>query len=137
VIPRPAVYAAAAVVAAGLSFAAAAAHPDGGDEATALDGESLFTVKGCAACHDGPDGISMVGAGPSLARAPTWAGERVEGLSAEEYLEQSMRSPSAFISPAYRSIGGPNDGMPSLQLSDREIAALVDYLLAPDRRAID
>jgi hypothetical protein len=72
----------------------------------------------------------MVGAGPSLARAATWASERVEGLSAEEYLEQSMRAPSVFISPAYRPIGGPNDGMPSLQLSDQEIAALVDYLLA-------
>ena len=72
----------------------------------------------------------MIGAGPSLADAPSWAGERIDGVSAEEYLEQSMRSPSAFISPVYRPIGGPSDGMPLLQLSDTEIAALVDYLLA-------
>jgi mono/diheme cytochrome c family protein len=128
-MPRAAVYAAGAVVAAALSFAAVAARPDAGDGAASLDGASLFTAKGCATCHDGPDGSSMIGAGPSLADAPTWAGDRVDGLSAEEYLEQSMRSPSAFISPAYQPIGGPNDGMPLLQLSDREIAALVDYLL--------
>ena len=72
----------------------------------------------------------MIGVGPSLADAPSWAGERVDGLSAEEYVEQSMRNPSAFISPVYRSSGGPNEGMPLLQLSDDEIDALVDYLLA-------
>jgi mono/diheme cytochrome c family protein len=129
VIPRVAVYAAAAAVAAALSLVAAAARPDTGGDGAALDGAALFTVKGCAACHDGPDRTSMIGAGPPLADAPSWAGERIDGVSAEDYLEQSMRSPSAFISPAYRPIGGPNDGMPLLRLSDREIAALVDYLL--------
>jgi mono/diheme cytochrome c family protein len=129
-MPRGAVYAVAAVAAAALSFAAASARPDSGDEAAALDGAALFTAKGCAACHDGPDGSSMIGVGPSLADAPSWAGRRIDDVSAEDYLEQSMRSPSAFISPAYKPIGGPNDGMPMLQLSDREIAALVDYLLA-------
>lgn len=127
---RVAVYAAGAAVAAALTLLAAAARPDTGDEAAALDGAALFRAKGCASCHDGPDGTSMIGAGPSLADAPSWAGQRLDGVSAEDYLEQSMRSPSAFISPEYRPIGGPNDGMPVLQLSDREIAALVDYLLA-------
>jgi mono/diheme cytochrome c family protein len=128
-MPRVAVYAAAAAVAAALSLVAAVARPDGGDEAAALDGASLFSAKGCASCHHGPDGRSMIGAGPSLADASSWAGQRIDGVSAEDYLEQSMRSPSAFISPEYRLIGGPNDGMPLLQLSDREIEALVDYLL--------
>jgi hypothetical protein len=59
----------------------------------------------------------------------SWAGDRVDGLSADAYVEQSMRSPSAFISPEYRPAGGPNDGMPVLQLSDDEIDALVAYLL--------
>ena len=131
-IPRVAVYAAAAVAAAALSFAAAAARPDDGDEATAPDGAALFRIA-CMSCHDGPDRTSMIGAGPSLADAPSWAAERIDGVSAEDYLEQSMRSPSAFISPMYRPIGGPSDGMPLLQLSDTEIAALVDYLLNDDR----
>jgi mono/diheme cytochrome c family protein len=130
VTPRAATYAVAAAAAAALSFAAAATRPDAGDEASALGGQSLFMAKGCATCHDGPVSTSMTGVGPSLANAPSWAGRRIVDVGAEEYLEQSMRSPSAFISPAYRPIGGPNDGMPVLQLSDSEIAALVDYLLA-------
>ena len=75
----------------------------------------------------------MTDAGPSLAAAPSWAGDRVEGLSAEEYIAQSMRTPTAFISPAYGgSTGGPGAGqMPLLQLSDAEIDAITAYLLAP------
>jgi cytochrome c551/c552 len=122
---RAAVYAAAAAVAAGLSFVAAAARPDTSTETAAQDGAILFTVKGCTSCHDGPDSASLTDTGPSLADAPTWASERVEGLSAEEYLEQSMRNPSAFISP--RATSGAS--MPLLQLSDDEIDALVDFLL--------
>jgi cytochrome c551/c552 len=127
---RGALYAAAAVVAAAMSVLTAVARPDdGGGDAEALDGAAVFAVKGCAACHDGPQSTSFVDVGPSLADAPSWAGERIEGLSAEQYIEQSMRSPAAFISPAYRSIGGPNEGMPVLQLSDAEITAVVEYLL--------
>ncbi len=125
-MPRAAVYGAAALAAAALSLIAAAARPDTEPQTVALDGASLFTTKGCTACHDGPDGASLTDTGPSLAAAPAWAGERVEGMSAEEYIEMSMRNPSAFISP--RAM--PGVSMPVLQLSDDEIEALVDYLLA-------
>jgi mono/diheme cytochrome c family protein len=128
---RGVVYAAAAVVAAALSVLATVARPDGGDEVEALDGASLFQVKGCATCHVGPDTNPVGEVGPSLAAVASWAGERVEGLSGEEYVEQSMRNPSAFISPDYRPTGGPDAGMPVLQLSDDEIDALVEYLLRP------
>ena len=123
---RAAVYGAAALAAAALSLLAAAARPDTEPEAAALDGASLFTVKGCTACHDGPDSTSLADGGPPLVEVASWAGERSEGLSAEGYLEQSMRNPSAFISP--RAVSGGS--MPLLQLSDDEIEALVDYLLA-------
>ncbi len=125
-MPRLAVYGAAAVAAGALSLFAALARPDTADEAVALDGASLFRIKGCTSCHDGPDGASLTDTGPSLADAPAWAGERVDGLSAEAYLEQSMRNPSSFISP--RAMSGVS--MPLLQLSDDEIDALVDFLLA-------
>jgi len=133
VIPRSAWYAAAAAVAASTSFAAAAARPDSGTPTSALDGAQLFRWKGCAGCHDGPESNGMVPAGPSLADAPSWAGDRVAGMSAEEYVSQSMRTPTAFISPAYSgSVGGPGAGqMPLLQLSDDEIDAIVTFLLSP------
>lgn len=126
---RSTVYLLTAVVAAAASFVTAVVRPDSGSSAGALDGESLFRTKGCATCHDGPDSNSMTGVGPQLSDAVAWAGDRVDGLNAEEYLAQSMRSPSAFISPEYRSSGGPGDSMPLLQLSDDEVDALVDYLL--------
>ena len=136
-IPRSAWYAGAAALAATASFAAAAGRPDG-DRAAALDGAQVFTLKGCAMCHVGPDGNDSIQAGPSLAAAPTWAGERVDGMSAEEYIEQSIRSPSAVISPEFtRTTGGPTTGMPLLQVSDDEIAALVHYLLDSTPLATD
>ena len=79
--------------------------------------------------HETPCLSPIVAVSPPLVAVSSWAGDRVDGLSAEEYVEQSMRSPSAFISPEYRPTGGPNDGMRVLQLSDDEIDALVAYLL--------
>ena len=66
---------------------------------------------------------------PSLADAPAWAGERRQGMTAEEYLRESIASPGAFISPAFRPGGGPTTGMPQLRLAADEIDALVEFLL--------
>ena len=97
----------------------------------ALDGASLFLAKGCASCHTGPDSTSMYSAFPNLANARSWAGERVPGMSAEDYVAQSIRDPIAVISPQFSPDGGPTTGMPTLALSDAEVTALVEYLLAP------
>ena len=67
------------------------------------------------------------------------ASEAAQGLAREDgpqvaaaYLAESMRRPDAFISPAWRG-GGPTTAMPQLDLTDAEIDALVDYLLAASR----
>jgi mono/diheme cytochrome c family protein len=90
----------------------------------AVDGAASFQALGCAICHDGPDTTSLVGAGPPLDDAASWAGERRPGMSAEAYLAESIREPAAFFSPA-ASFGA----MPDLGLDDEQIDALVDYLL--------
>lgn len=96
-----------------------------------LDGAQLFQAKGCATCHPGPDTASPFGPGyPSLADAPSWAGDRRPGLSPSEYLSESIRDPGAFISPAFQGGVGPTGGMPTLEVSEAEVAAIVDYLLA-------
>ena len=92
------------------------------------DGAQLFRAKGCASCHDGPDSTALMVDFTSLAHASSWAGGRRDGLSAEEYITESIRDPSAFISPAWVR-GGPTTGMPDLGLTDAEIAAVVVYLL--------
>ena len=93
------------------------------------EGADLFAAKGCATCHTGPDTHAMFDAFPSLASVSSWAGERRRGMTAQEYVAESIRTPSAFISPAFVPGGGPTTGMPDLGLSDAEIDALVDYLL--------
>ncbi len=54
----------------------------------------------CAACHDqnGED----IPTGPSLAGIGAEAGKRVTGMSAVEYLEQSILEPSAFLAEGYQ-----------------------------------
>ncbi len=49
-------------------------------------------------------------------------------MSAEDYLTESIQVPNAFISPAFRP-NGPTTSMPTLNVSDAEVEALVSYLL--------
>jgi mono/diheme cytochrome c family protein len=95
----------------------------------AADGSQLFHAKGCAGCHDGPGSTAFAGDLPSLADAGRWAGQRRPGVTAADYLAESMRSPSAFISPAFSRSTGPTTGMPLLRLTEREIDAIVEFLL--------
>ena len=126
---RAAIYAAVAVLAATMSLVTALVRPSEASTAAA-DGAALFHVKGCATCHEGPGTGTMMGIGPSLAHAGDWASTRVEGMSAADYLAQSMLQPAAFISPAWTGPNGPTTGMPQLQLSDEDVEALVHFLLA-------
>ena len=97
--------------------------------APAVDGQTLFHAKGCATCHTGPTSTATMGEFPSLAASSSWAGSRRAGLSAEEYLDESIREPWAFISPEFHASGGPTTAMPELGLSEAEREAVVDYLL--------
>ena len=101
----------------------------GTDHGPPPDGAALFTAKGCATCHDGPDTTAHFVAFPSLRNAPEWAGNRRPGMSAADYVAESIRTPSAFISPAFVGFGGPTSAMPDLAVTDAEVDALVDYLL--------
>jgi cytochrome c551/c552 len=94
-----------------------------------LDGATVFRTKGCAQCHTGPDTAGMIPIGPDLSDASEWAGDRRPGVSAEEYIAESVRTPGAFVSPAFEPMGGPTTGMPQLHVSDDELDALVRYLL--------
>jgi mono/diheme cytochrome c family protein len=75
----------------------------GGEEQSgaAPAGEKLFkqttigTQPGCSTCHSLDSGVTIVG--PSLAGIGSNAGDRVSGLSAEEYLRQSILEPNAHL----------------------------------------
>ena len=117
------------LLAASVSVFTFVAGDDDGPSATPLDGATLFRAKGCAGCHRGPDTESPATGLPDLSDAARWAGER-SGLTAAEYLEQSIRDPVAIISPEFSGPSGPVKGMPTLAVSDAEVEALVDYLLS-------
>jgi cytochrome c oxidase subunit 2 len=89
-------------------------------------GRNLFLAKGCAGCHQisGVSGSNEIG--PNLTSLPRQAGERVAGMSAEQYVRASILAPSAFVVPGY---GGSQSPMPQLPVSDDELDALVAFLL--------
>ncbi len=84
-------------------------------------GETLFAAN-CAACHG-----ASVGAGPALTGMSARASEEVEGMSAEDYLHESIVDPSAHM------VEGFSDIMPKVygeQFSAEEIASIIGYILA-------
>ncbi|MEX0864229.1 MAG: cytochrome c [Acidimicrobiia bacterium] len=86
-------------------------------------GQMVFLSSGCNGCHTLNQTPGNVQIGPDLTHVDALAGSRVDGLSAEEYIRQSLREPQAFVVLGY----GPQ--MPTLALSDEEVDALVELLL--------
>jgi cytochrome c oxidase subunit 2 len=84
-----------------------------------VDGSVAFTTN-CAGCHStGGDRV----VGPGLAGIGDRADSRVPGLSADEYIEQSLREPGAFVVDGFPAV------MPGWnRLGDDTIDALVIYL---------
>ena len=84
-----------------------------------VDGAELF-VTNCTACHSTGSDAKV---GPGLAGIGDSAGSRVGDLSADEYLEQSLRDPGAFVVDGYPAVMPDWSG-----LGDESIDALVTYL---------
>ena len=88
-------------------------------------GRQLYRSLGCANCHE--PNLFGQRLGPPLDHIGTIAGTRRPGLSAEEYIRQSILDPGAFVVPGYQ------DSMPrdlGRDLSPTDLDALVAYLLS-------
>lgn len=88
-------------------------------------GRQLYRSMGCANCHE----PNLIGQrlGPALEHIGTAAATRRPGLSAEEYIRQSILDPGAYVVPGYQ------DSMPrdlGRDLSPTDLDALVAYLLS-------
>ena len=98
----------------------------------AAHGQEIFTTglygaPACINCHTttvaGKNGFAL---GPGLKGVAEAAATRVDGLTAELYIEYSIRHPSAYV------VGGFRDIMYAsfdTDYSDQEIADLVAYLM--------
>jgi cytochrome c oxidase subunit II len=115
------------VLLAGATVAVYASDPGPQSEtatAGSIEGRTVFLTKGCTGCHS-REGDSETGfIGPELTGLADRAGDRVEGLSAEEYVRQSVLDPQAYI------VNGYGSQMPVLPVDSEELDALVDYLLS-------
>jgi cytochrome c2 len=89
------------------------------------NGETLFTSLGCIGCHTVETADD--GAGPSLQGVATRAGERVDGLSAEDYLHQSLVEPEAYVVEGFDPVMPSYADQPEQALND-----LVAYLMTLD-----
>lgn len=114
----------------------AASESGGGDAANVTGnparGEKLYAqntigsanAPGCVTCHSLEADVILVG--PSHAGVGTRAGEYVAGMSAEEYLRESLVEPDAHV------VDGYTPGMMyqyyAEDLNVQEIADLVAYL---------
>ena len=88
-------------------------------------GRQVYRTLGCATCHEASISNLFRPVGPSLSEAGLVGRKRVPGMSAEDYLLQSINDPGVYLVPGYP------DSMPrgiAGELSPEELAALVAYL---------
>ena len=126
----------------GMVFLLAACGGGGGEEAAEGEvvaigdvarGQELYNqvtigpnaAPGCITCHSLEEGVVLVG--PSHAGLANRAGDYVEGMSAEEYLRESIVEPNAHIVEGFTPDVMYQNYAEDLQA--RDINDLVAYLL--------
>jgi len=89
-------------------------------------GRGIAEGKGlCRTCHTiGQSGALRF---PDLAGIAGRAGERIKGVSALEYLAQSLYDPDSFVVPGFNP-GMPTINKPPIGLTDQEILCVIAYL---------
>lgn len=99
----------------------------------AAHGEQLYkqptlgsaNAPGCSTCHSLEPNVKIVG--PSHATIGKDASARVPGMSAEDYLRQSIKEPNANVSEGY--VAGVMYQNYAKDLSEQDINDLVAFLL--------
>ena len=83
-------------------------------------GEELFN-QACSACHGAQDG-----AGPALPGMGEVAAERVESMTAEDYLHEAIFDPSVYVVEGYADIMPKTFGE---QFDEEQINDMIAYIL--------
>jgi mono/diheme cytochrome c family protein len=93
-------------------------------------GKAVYTASGCAGCHGEPGGAGIVG--PGITGIATRAGSTVPGLSAEDYIRESIVNPNAYVVPECPNGPCAANLMPQTfgqTLAPAELDGLIQYLL--------
>lgn len=100
---------------------------DLGTEEMVEVGREIFANKGtCTTCHAVEEGEGT-GRFPNLHNIGAVAEERREGYSDVEYLAESLYDPNEYVVEGYNP-AMPQIDQPPIDLSDREIKAVIAYL---------
>ncbi|UCC86137.1 MAG: c-type cytochrome [Anaerolineales bacterium] len=92
-------------------------------------GQQVYVRGGCAGCH-AIQGISAGVVGPNLTQIGQVAATRQDGVSAEDYIRESVVNPGAYVVEGYQpNIMPQNYGE---QFSNQELDDLVAFLLAQE-----
>ena len=103
--------------------AALAAEPTPTPDPFVVQGQQVFNAK-CATCHAlVPDTIII---GPSLAGIATRAETRVQGQTADEYIQLSILRPGDYLVEGFNNVMITNF---SKELTNEDMNALVAFLL--------
>ena len=95
----------------------------------------LRTGLGCTACHNATekhDPANPAQPGPNQATLHEYAGERIPGMSAEEYLYESIANGCAYMVEGYTNCLMLVDY--TEQMSEAELDGLIAWLLDPNRQ---
>jgi mono/diheme cytochrome c family protein len=96
-----------------------------------LQGQRVYIAQGCAACH-AIDGLSNGVIGPDLTHIATDSIGRVDGMSVEEYLRESILEPAAFMVADCPTGDCPDNVMPpdfDEKMAGQDLENLVLFLL--------
>ncbi len=103
--------------------AMAKAEPNPTPDPLVLQGQQVFNAK-CATCHAlVPDTIII---GPSLNGIATRAETRVEGQTADEYIQLSILRPGDYVVEGFNNVMITNFAK---ELTNEDMNALVAFLL--------
>ena len=111
-----------------LRFAEAAPSLVVGD---AANGEKIFRTgvadaPPCIGCHRVSEGGFGLSLAPKLIGIAARAGDRIEGFTAEAYIQDSILHPQHFVVPGYHVSMYPDYAQ---HLSEQDVADLVAYLM--------
>ena len=90
-------------------------------------GQRVFLDRGCGGCHT-IEGLSAGTVGPNQTNIGTVAETRIPGMSAEDYIQESILDPSAYVVEGFQ-----DDVMPKNYnelLASEELSDLVAFLLS-------
>lgn len=92
----------------------------------AVRGKTVFDgVGACIACHQVTSDLTVVG--PSLQGIANRARERIPGMTAEDYLRQSILDPNVYLVPDFQP--GLMPITFELTLSEQDIDDVIAYML--------